>query len=930
MQSKFLLAFLMLSTNLFAQNSPKRPLNHNIYDGWNDIAKPAISNNGKLVSYEVNPQKGDGMLWVYNDYDKNTYQFPRGYNAKFSPTSNFIVFQIKPQFEFIRKAKLAKKKTEEMPKDSLVVFVFANAKKQLYPNVKSFKVPEDDGNIVAIFTEFEKPKVENDSTKKEPNKKSPSKKANSIGSLILLNPLNEQSQKVDSVSQYAVSKNGQFIAYSKMIGDSIKTSLLYIFNTQNFNAIEIFKSMGEISQVNFDDKGSQLVFVFTGDTGKVKEYSLYYWDSKNQNVQRIVDKSSKGMPTGWMVSQHFEPNFSASGKRLFFGTSPIPVKEEKDTLLEDEKKILDVWSWTDTLLQTQQKVRLKDADKKSYLAVYHIKEKRMVQLANDSVERVRVLLKGDAPLALAACNKPYLYSMTWESPLKSDYYLVDINTGKYELLLKGLPFQPQLSPSGKYLAYYNPADSSWYTWSKKDGKTLSQTKGLPANFYDEQNDIPQIPEPYGSAGWVENDKFFLVYDMFDIWALDPTGKLKPICITNGYGRTLKNTYRIIRTNDNDYLEYSNNELVEVFNKSTKQSGFGLIRFDQPGGVDQKLFTNHKYRYASKAKDSNTLIWQRESFTEYRDLWISDMEFSNAAKISNANPNMHDYKWGIVKLYKWIDFNRDSVEGLIYLPEDFDPNRKYPMMVYFYETHTDNLHNFYDPKPSRSVISPSMYVSNDYIVFMPDIKYRIGYPGQSAYNAVISGTMAIINEGFVDKDRIGVQGQSWGGYQVAYLITQTNLFKAASAGAPVSNMTSAYGGIRWESGMARMFQYEHTQSRIGGTLWDKPLLFIENSSIFHVQKVNTPLLIRHDDADGAVPWYQGIELFLALRRLGKPAWLINYNDDDHNLTRYPNRVDWSIRMQQFFDYYLKDAPMPMWMKGIPQTKKGKYMGYELSE
>lgn len=930
MQSKFLLAFLMLSTNLFAQNSPKRPLNHNIYDGWNDIAKPAISNNGKLVSYEVNPQKGDGMLWVYNDYDKNTYQFPRGYNAKFSPTSNFIVFQIKPQFEFIRKAKLAKKKTEEMPKDSLVVFVFANAKKQLYPNVKSFKVPEDDGNIVAIFTEFEKPKVENDSTKKEPNKKSPSKKANSIGSLILLNPLNEQSQKVDSVSQYAVSKNGQFIAYSKMIGDSIKTSLLYIFNTQNFNAIEIFKSMGEISQVNFDDKGSQLVFVFTGDTGKVKEYSLYYWDSKNQNVQRIVDKSSKGMPTGWMVSQHFEPNFSASGKRLFFGTSPIPVKEEKDTLLEDEKTILDVWSWTDTLLQTQQKVRLKDADKKSYLAVYHIKEKRMVQLANDSVERVRVLLKGDAPLALAACNKPYLYSMTWESPLKSDYYLVDINTGKYELLLKGLPFQPQLSPSGKYLAYYNPADSSWYTWSKKDGKTISQTKGLPANFYDEQNDIPQIPEPYGSAGWVENDKFFLVYDMFDIWALDPTGKLKPICITNGYGRTLKNTYRIIRTNDNDYLEYSNNELVEVFNKSTKQSGFGLIRFDQPGGVDQKLFTNHKYRYASKAKDSNTLIWQRESFTEYRDLWISDMEFSNAAKISNANPNMHDYKWGIVKLYKWIDFNRDSVEGLIYLPEDFDPNRKYPMMVYFYETHTDNLHNFYDPKPSRSVISPSMYVSNDYIVFMPDIKYRIGYPGQSAYNAVISGTMAIINEGFVDKDRIGVQGQSWGGYQVAYLITQTNLFKAASAGAPVSNMTSAYGGIRWESGMARMFQYEHTQSRIGGTLWDKPLLFIENSPIFHVQKVNTPLLIRHDDADGAVPWYQGIELFLALRRLGKPVWLINYNDDDHNLTRYPNRVDWSIRMQQFFDYYLKDAPMPMWMKGIPQTKKGKYMGYELSE
>ncbi|MEW5846219.1 MAG: prolyl oligopeptidase family serine peptidase [Bacteroidota bacterium] len=927
MRNKILIAVLLLSTNLFAQNSPKKVLNHDVYDEWNDIAKPAISNNGKLVSYEVNPQKGDGTLLVYNDSDKKTYRFPRGYNAKFSPASNFIVFQIKPQFELIRKAKLAKKKSEEMPKDSLMVFVFANSKKHYYPNVKSFKVSEDDGNIVAIFTELEKPKVENDSTKKEPNKKSPSKKANSIGSLILLNPLNEQLQKVDSVSHYAISKNGQFIAYNKMIGDSIKTSLLYVFSTQNFNAIEVFKSMGEISQLNFDDEGSQMAFVFTSDTGKVKEYSLYYWDSRSHNVQRIVDKSSKGMPNGWMVSQHFEPNFSASGKRLFFGTSPIPVKEEKDTLLEDEKTIMDLWSWTDTLLQTQQKVRLKDADKKSYLAVYHINEKRMVQLANDSIERVKVLLKGDAPLALAPCSKPYLYSMTWESPLKSDYYLVDINTGKYELVLKGLPFQPQLSPSGKYLAFYNPADSSWYTWSKRDGKTINQTKGLLVKFYDEQTDIPQIPQPYGSAGWVENDRFFLIYDRFDIWALDPTGKLKPICITNGYGRKQKNTYRIIRTNDNDYLSYSNNELVEVFNNTSKQSGFGLMRVDQPLGIDQKILTNHKYRYVSKAKNSNTLIWQRESFTEYRDLWISDMEFSNAAKISNANPKITDYKWGMVKLYKWIDFNRDSVEGLLYLPEGFNPNRKYPMMVYFYETHTDNLHSFYDPKPSRSVISPSIYVSNDYIVFMPDIKYQIGYPGQSAYNAVISGTMAIIKEGFVDKDRIGVQGQSWGGYQVAYLITQTNLFRAASAGAPVSNMTSAYGGIRWESGMARMFQYEHTQSRIGGTLWDKPLLFIENSPLFHVQKVNTPLLIRHDDADGAVPWYQGIELFLALRRLGKPVWLINYNDDDHNLTRYPNRVDWSIRMQQFFDYYLKDAPMPTWMKGIPQSKKGKTLGYE---
>src|SRR5690606_41680366 len=104
-------------------------------------------------------------------------------------------------------------------------------------------------------------------------------------------------------------------------------------------------------------------------------------------------------------------------------------------------------------------------------------------------------------------------------------------------------------------------------------------------------------------------------------------------------------------------------------------------------------------------------------------------------------------------------------------------------------------------------------------------------------------------------------------QIAHMITRTNLFAAAIAGAPVANMVSAYGGIRWSTGMSRMFQYEQTQSRIGGSLWRRPLQFIENSPIFWADKVQTPLLMMHNDQDGAVPWYQGIEYYMALRRLG---------------------------------------------------------------
>ena len=174
------------------------------------------------------------------------------------------------------------------------------------------------------------------------------------------------------------------------------------------------------------------------------------------------------------------------------------------------------------------------------------------------------------------------------------------------------------------------------------------------------------------------------------------------------------------------------------------------------------------------------------------------------------------------------------------------------------------------------------------------------------------------------------GQSWGGYQVAYLITQTNMYAAAWAGAPVVNMTSAYGGIRWESGMSRQFQYERTQSRIGGTLWEKPDLYIRNSPLFHLPKVQTPVVIMANDADGAVPWYQGIEMFTDLRRLGKPVWLLQYNGEAHNLVKRENRKDISIRELQFFDHYLKGAPAPVWLeKGVPAVEKGRNWGLETS-
>ena len=252
------------------------------------------------------------------------------------------------------------------------------------------------------------------------------------------------------------------------------------------------------------------------------------------------------------------------------------------------------------------------------------------------------------------------------------------------------------------------------------------------------------------------------------------------------------------------------------------------------------------------------------------------------------------------------------------------------MVYFYERLSDGLHQYAVPAAGSSSINRSFYVSRGYLLFVPDIPYRIGYPGESAVDAVVPGVLDLVDQGFVDRDKIGVQGHSWGGYQISYMVTRTDLFAAAEAGAPVSNMVSAYGGIRWQSGMSRAFQYERTQSRIGGSLWETPLRYIENSPIFTADKIRTPLLMMHNDEDGAVPWYQGIELFVALRRLGQPVWMLNYNGEAHGLRQEHNQRDWAIRMQQFFDHYLMDQPAPVWMEeGVPAILKGQTLGLELT-
>ena len=374
--------------------------------------------------------------------------------------------------------------------------------------------------------------------------------------------------------------------------------------------------------------------------------------------------------------------------------------------------------------------------------------------------------------------------------------------------------------------------------------------------------------------------------------------------------------------------------LSVFNEESQENGFGRVNLAKPAKTLEYFTDTVSFKYVAGTMTTDRLFYQKGNFRNCYDLYYTDDNFKTSTKVSAINPQMADYRWGRAELFHWNAYDGTPLKGLVFVPDGVKEGEKLPVMIYFYEKNANNLYSFWTPAPSRSIVNIPFYTSRGYIVFVPDIVYKVGHPGESAYNCICAGAEALCEKySIADKSRMAIQGQSWGGYQTAWLITRTNMFAAAGSGAPVGNMTSAYGGIRWGSGITRAGQYEHGQSRIGKSMWEPGALdlYIENSPVFHVDKVRTPVLIMHNDADGAVPWYQGIEFFSDLRRLDKPAWLLQYNKEAHNLVQRRNCKDLSIRLQQFFDYYLKGAPMPAWMKtGVPYEDKGEYFGFENAE
>ena len=917
----------------------KKPLDHSVYDGWRSLTNTAFSNDGKYFAYVYRPQEGDSVGEIRQVSDGKTISIPRISTWQFTADSRFLLATQAPPFLDARKARRDKVKAEDQPKSNLVIVDLVAQKTTVIERVAQWQLGSEGSDYFIYKPEppKEAPKTadakpaetkptEAKPTEAKPTEVKPTAKKDEVkkksdhkpGQTFILRNLTAGTEtKFENVVSASPTANSKQFALSLSTADG-KGDGVVIVDGPTAKASPVLTGMGHYTRLTWNKPGTALVFSTDKEDYAAKKPIPAYFLYQNGKAEKIELPKNE---YGFIATDFGNFSFSESGKYLSYPVAPKPY-EDKD-VPDDEKVSVDIWNYKDGKLQPQQLLEQKAERERSYDVRRDLTTGKQMLLETPRNPSVQLSNKGDGKYALVRDGRPYEQLTSWDGDYE-DIYLRDLESGKETKIAAKLRGQVSLSPIGTRIAVYDGFAKTLKFVTSATGEVNDVTKLFNVSLFDELDDHPDAASGYGIAGWSADENTAYVLDRYDIWSLD-LNQMKAKRIT--FGREKNMSFRDVALDgENPNLIKLNDLWLTGLDEQTKDAGI----YHYVDGKQQKMVAGPKsYLGLIKAKNADVYGYRQGDTAEYPEYWLTNAKFENPAKVTETNPQQKDYIWATSELINWRSADGVPLQGILYKPDNFDYAKKYPMITYFYERNSDTLHNHVFPAPSASTINIALFVSQGYLVFVPDIPYKIGYPGESAVSAIVSGVNEVVSRGYVDPKKLGIQGQSWGGYQVAYLVTATDMFAAAEAGAPVSDMFSAYGGIRYGSGLVRQFQYERQQSRIGGTPWDSTLLYLENSPLFHLPKVKTPLMIMSNDKDGAVPHTQGIELFTGLRRLGKPAWMVVYNEEDHNLVQRRNRKDLSIRLSQFFDHFLKGAPMPTWMeKGLPAVDKGRSMGTEI--
>ncbi|WP_105200159.1 S9 family peptidase [Pseudoalteromonas sp. T1lg10] len=883
-----------------------------------------LGEQGKVLAFSAAPYRGDAQGLVY-DLESNTLlaSVERGTQASINKNSQWAAFLQVPS---LLEKETADKKAKKKLKNTLVLVNTQSGEQQEFAAVKDYQI-SDDGRWLAYRHEQE----ENKANDKGEETDAPANGAESSGKtedaikadkkdkvleLVVVDLNSGVSSSQDAVLKFAFSHTGAGLLFNTQSKDGSENEISYLDLNSGQRHVLIDEPGVTLSTIDWHPMQNLVAFNvgnYVNDDQRRRDYRTMLWHVEQNKLQDLDSQ--------WQAGKKGTLSWSEDGERLYFTARPTLAAKPKELKYQDAESLhdydtimaqakLNLWHHQDAEIKPREEQQWGEENKhRHYQAVYHLDGNKVVQLADAQVPELNLNKKADHLLGYN--NQDYLAQITYKG-FYSDYYAIDVLTGNKQLIVAEHPHRPSLSPTGKHAVFFDKG-----VWQLKDlgsNKVRPLSKAINAIFADDQHDYPSPVSDYGVAGWYRDGSKVLINSKHDIWAFDTrSGEAQALT----QGKANNKQYRVINL-DSDKLGFNPDEtlLLRVFDLKDKQAGVAQLKL-----ADKSLVTlldgDARFDLVKKAKHAEKYLFTQQSYSQFPDFWQADKDMANAKQVTDLNPQIDQFKWGKKpELVSYKGYDGEDLQGVLIKPADYVEGKKVPVVIYFYRYMSQRRYDFPKMELNHRPNFP-MFTSNGYAIFLPDIRFEVGHPGPSSTKTMINAAQKLIDMGVADPDAIGLQGHSWAGYQSAFMVTQTDMFKAVVSGAPVSNMTSAYSGIRLKSGLARQFQYETGQSRIGKPLYEAPELYIENSPVFFADKVNTPIMVMFGNEDGAVPWQEGIQYYLALRRAGKDVILLEYEGEPHHLKQFPNQVDFSIRMMQYFDHHLKGKAAPQWMQeGIP--------------
>ncbi|HEY7476577.1 MAG TPA: prolyl oligopeptidase family serine peptidase [Vicinamibacterales bacterium] len=954
-----------------AQTPAKRAFDLEDILAFRAIGVTTLSTNGQWLAYRLSPLQGDSEVVVRSTSGDKEWKFPVGEGAggaaTFSADSNWIAITT----ALTRREAEAARRARRPVQNSVTIVNLANGEKVNIPKIRRFEFAGETGGWIALHRYGPDTAGGAGAAAAEGGGRggrgggagaaagNAPRDTRPRGTDLILRELKSGTEiNIGNVSEFAFNKSGRSLAMiidaADQAGNGIQIRDMAAGSVTSLDTDKAF-----YERLAWTREGDALVALKGKDDRQWRERMFAVvgftgFGSSGAPKRVAYDPADdKSFPAGMSVSGNRAPQWTEARDAISFGIAaltkaPPPAGRGRGqgaegeqaeaaggrgaggTATEDEtnseRPNLMIWHYKDPRLQSQQVVQ-ENADRNfNYLALYRVQDNRMVRLADEEVPTLT--FNGRGRWAIGTSDDAYELRGNLDGRRFQDVYAIDTRTGQKKAIKKELRWGNSPSPDGtKYLYYEN---QHFHVYDIEAGETRNITSTVPASFINREDDHNIIDPPTNVVGWTADNASVLISDRWDIWQVPVASGGTAVNLTvNGKKDAIRYQGRVQIYQDERGIDLTKPQYFSAMNEWTKKGGYGVLEPGKPG-LKMLLWEDASFGRLTKAEKADVWIYSRETPVTATSIYVTDASLANGRKIIDTAKESDAFLWSSgAQLIEYKNDKGERLQGSLYLPANYQKGRQYPMVVYIYERLTQG-HNQYG-RPTANGFSRQAYTSNGYAVLQPDIKYYVNDPGMSAVWALVPAVKAAVATGIVDPKRVGLHGHSWGGYQTAHTITQTDIFAAAIAGAPLTNMISMYSIIYKNTGGTNGAIFESSQGRFTAGPWDQWAAYTRNSPVAHAKNVKTPLIILHNDLDGAVDFTQGMEYFNTLRRLGKPVILLEYPGENHGLARPANQQDYTVRMKEFFDHYLKGAPAPDWLQyGIPRLKMQEHIDQRLKE